>query len=313
MNLSLIAGSSNIALAEATANCMETPLSIADVAQFPDSEQHVQLRDSVRGADVFILQATSPPVDSNLVELLFLCNAARRAGAERVTAVVPYFGYARQDRRARGREALAARLAADMIVAAGADRCVGIDVHGRTFEGFFSIPLEHLSAVPLLVQRVQQTSISGESVVVAPDLGAVKLAEVFAQELNLPVAVVRKARVSGSEVSVAGVMGDVRGRIPIIVDDMISTGATIRAAAEALVGAGARSRIIVAATHGLFVGTAAENLSHDWLERIIVSDSIPQSPHAGLQVETVSVAPLLAEAIAKLHTGTSLAGLIKYE
>jgi len=313
MTLLLIAGSSNVPLAEATARCMETPLSIADVTQFPDSEQHVQLLESVRGADVFILQATSPPVDKNLVELLFLCDAARRAGSERVTAVVPYFGYARQDRRARGREALAARLSGDMIAGSGADRFVGIDIHGRTVEGFFSIPVEHLSAVPLLVQRVQQMSIGDESVVVAPDLGAVKLAEAFAQELNLPVAVVRKARVSGSEVSVAGVMGDVRDRIPIIVDDMISTGATIHAAAEALMSAGAQRRMIVAATHGLFVGTAAESLGQEWLERIIVTDTVPQSAEGGLPVETVTVATLLADAITKLHDRKSLAGLIKYE
>ena len=312
MAFSLIAGSANIPLATATANLLEARLSIADVQHFPDGEQHVELRDSVRGADVFILQPTSPPVDKNLIELLFLCDAARHAGAEHVTAVVPYFGYARQDRRARGREALAARLTADMIAAAGAERVVGVDVHTPTIEGFFSVPFEHVSAVSLLLERISGV-LPSESVVVSPDLGAVKLAERFASELGLPVAVVRKARVSGTEVSVTGVTGNVRNHVPVIVDDMISTGATIRAAAEAVMRAGARSRAIVVATHGLFVGKATESLRQEWLERIIVTDTIPQSPDTGLPLETVSVASLLAEVVGRLHRRESLSGLIKRE
>jgi ribose-phosphate pyrophosphokinase len=230
-----------------------------------------------------------------------------------VTAVVPYYAYARQDRRARGREALAARLTADMFSVAGADRVVGVDAHTATIEGFFSIPFEHLTAVSLLLKQVQRLPKLAEGVIVSPDLGAVKLAERFARELELPVAVVRKTRVSGAKVSVAGVTGDVKGRVPIIVDDMISTGSTVQAAGEAVIGAGARAEAVVVATHGLFVGKAAMILRQDWIEQIIVTDSIPQSLESGLPLEVVSIAPLLAEAIRRLNARESLADLIKYE
>lgn len=312
MNLSLIAGSANRPLASAVAACLGVTAMLPEVLQFPDGEQHVQLPASVRGADVYILQPTSPPVDEHLIELLFLSDATRRAGAERITAVVPYVGYARQDRRAHGREALAARLSADMFQMARVDRVVGMDVHGRSIEGFFSIPFDHLSAVPLLLQELVRFGVPDNGVLVAPDLGAVKLAERFARDLDLPVAIVRKTRLSGTEVAVTGVIGDVHGRIPIIVDDMISTGATIRAAAEALLSAGARSKVTVVATHGLFVGDAADRLCGDWLERVIVSDTVRVHADA-LPVDTVSVAELLSQAIGRLHRGESLSGLVTYE
>jgi ribose-phosphate pyrophosphokinase len=200
-----------------------------------------------------------------------------------------------------------------MIAGAGAERVVGIDVHSRTIEGFFSVPFEHLSAVPLLIKEAERLRVSSESVVVSPDLGAVKLAESFAKELVLPVAAVRKARLSGSEVSVTGVTGHVRGRSPVMVDDMISTGATIRAAAEAVMRGGARNRALVFATHGLFVGGARDVLREEWVEQIVVTDSVPQLPDPDLPLHIVSVAPLLAEAIRRLHGRQSLAGLIKHE
>jgi ribose-phosphate pyrophosphokinase len=217
MDICIVPGSCNMPLVEATAACLGAALVRTEVTKFPDGEQHVQLLDSVRGAGVFLVQPTGPPVDSHLIELLLLADAARRAGAERITAVIPYFGYARQDRRARGREALAARLAADMIAVAGVDRVVAVDVHSRTIEGFFSIPFDHVSAVPLLVREVLQLGLPSQGVIVSPDLGAVKLAERFAKKLDLPVAVVRKARVSGAEVT-AGCHRDVR-TIPSVTND----------------------------------------------------------------------------------------------
>ncbi len=313
MELSLVAGSANRPLAAAAAASLGIPLTSADVRQFPDGEQHVQLRQSVRGADVFVLQPTSPPVDKHLIELLFLCDAARRAGAERITAVIPYLGYARQDRRAHAREALAARLAADMVTTVGVDRVVGIDVHGHSIEAFFSAPFDQLSAVPLLLQELVRLGFPSESVIVAPDLGAVKLAERYAKDLDLPVAIVRKTRVSGTEVTVTGVIGDVRGRVPIIVDDMISTGATIRAAADALLRAGARPGATVVATHGLFVGDAADRLCGDWLERVIVADTVRPHTNTLLPLHMVSVSGLLSDGIGRLHRGESLAGLVTYE
>jgi ribose-phosphate pyrophosphokinase len=313
MELSIVAGSANRQLAESVAALLSTAPTSADVQQFADGEQHVQLGASVRGADVFIVQPTSPPVDKHLIELLLLSDAARRAGAGRVTAVVPYFGYARQDRRARGRESVAARLAADMVTTAGVDRVVGIDMHGRAMEGFFSVPFDHISAVPLLLQEVIRLGLPDDGVVVAPDLGAVKLAERYAKELDLPVAIVRKVRVSGTEVAVTGVSGEVQDRVPIIVDDMISTGGTVRAAADALLSAGAREGVTVIASHGLFVGGAADRLSGGWLQRVIVSDTVVAREIERLPVLTVSVAHLVSETINRLHRSESLSGLVVYE
>lgn len=313
MEMSLVFGSANRPLASAVAACLGITPMLPEVLQFPDGEQHVQLRESVRGADVYILQPTSPPVDKHLIELLLLSDAARRAGAERITAVVPYVGYARQDRRAHGRESLAARLTADMFQMARVDRVVGVDVHGRSMEGFFSIPFDHLSAVQLLLQELVRLGVPDDGIVVAPDLGAVKLAERYAKELGLPVAIVRKTRLSGSEVAVTGVIGNVQNRVPIIVDDMISTGATIRAAADALVSGGARPGATVVATHGLFVGDAADRLCGEWLQRVIVSDTVRVHTNTHLPVHTVSVADLLAQAIGRLHRGESLSGLVTYE
>jgi len=313
MDVCLVPGSGNVPLAEAVAASLGVALVHTEVTKFPDGEQHVRLRDPVRGADVFVVQSTGPPVDTHLVELLLLADAAQRAGAERVTAVIPYFGYARQDRRAHGREALAARLAADVIAVSGVDRVAAVDVHTRTMEGFFSVPFDHISAVPLLLGEVLHLGLPPDAVIVSPDLGAVKLAERFAKELDLPVAVVRKSRLSGAEVAVTGVTGNVRGRAPIIVDDMISTGGTIRAAAEALLSAGARDTVTVVATHGLFAGDALERLRGNWLDRMIVTDSVPQPAAASLPLHVVSIAPLLADAIGRLERREALAGLIWFE
>jgi ribose-phosphate pyrophosphokinase len=313
MDIRIVAGSGNVPLAEVVAASLGVALVQAELTKFPDGEQHVRLLDSVRGAGVFLVQPTGPPVDSHLVELLLLADAVRRAGAERITAVIPYFGYARQDRRAQGREALAARLAADMIAVSGVDGIAAVDVHTRTMEGFFSVPFDHISAVPLLLRELLTLGFPPDAVVVSPDLGAVKLAERFAKELALPVAVVRKSRLSGAEVAVTGVTGNVRGRAPIIVDDMISTGGTIKAAGEALRSAGARDSVTVVATHGVFAGNALERLRGDWLDRVIVTDSVPQPAAAGLPLHVVSIASLLADAIGRLYRRESLSGLISYE
>jgi ribose-phosphate pyrophosphokinase len=310
--LSLITGTANHALGEAVASALGVSLSPAQVQHFPDGEQHVELLESVRGSDVFIVQPTSPPVDQHLIELLLLCDAARRAGADRVTAVVPYFGYARQDRRTHGREPLAARLAADAIAITRVDRVVAVDVHGRGIEGFFSVAFEQLAATPFLLKRLIQDKLPEESVVVSPDFGAVKLAEYYARELDLPMAVVRKTRISGTAVKVSGVTGDVRNRVPIIVDDMISTGATIKAASDALMHSGALPGATVVATHGLFVGEAADNLCGEWLKRVIVTDTVHQEAGTCIPLDEVPVSALLADAIGRLHRRESLDGLISY-
>jgi len=220
VKLALLPGSANPRLALAIAGVLGESLARCHLEAFPDSEQHVEILESVRGSDVYVIQPTSPPVDSHLVELLLLGDAARRAGAGRITAVVPYFGYARQDRRAKGREPVTSRLVADLIQPAF-DRVIALDVHTSSIEGLFRIPIEHLSAVPVLAEAVRAARLP-KSVIVAPDLGAVKLAEQYAGMLDLPVEVVRKRRVSAQRVTVSGIVGEVAGRAPIIVDDMIS-------------------------------------------------------------------------------------------
>jgi ribose-phosphate pyrophosphokinase len=312
MELTIFAGSANAPLAEAVAAKLNLPLGKREVHRFPDGELHVEIQESVRGHDVYLVQPTNFPAEKHLIELLLLADASHRAGATRLTAIIPYFGYARQDRRASGREAVAARLVAELLgCGALLERVVTVDVHTGTIEGFFGIPMEHLSAVPMLVKSIGDDA-GPDSVVVAPDLGAVKLAERYAKPLALPVAMVHKSRISGSEVSVRGTTGEVRGRKPIIVDDMISTGGTIKAAIETLLEEGCEPQITVVASHGLFVGPALERLSGAPVRRFVVTDSVRRQEGLPLPLEVVSLAPLLAEAIERLYNDRSLDDLIAH-
>jgi ribose-phosphate pyrophosphokinase len=307
----LLAGSTNHALALAVAEGLRRELGQLTILHFPDGELHVEIDDSIRERDVYLLQSTSPPVGEHLLELLLLADASRRAGAHRVTAVMPYFGYARQDRRATGREPVSARLVADVLQVSGINRVVAIDLHVASLEGFFVVPVEHLSAQSLLAETVRPW-VRPDSVVIAPDLGAAKLAERYASQLGLPVAVVHKTRLSGEDVRAERIVGEVRGRAPIIVDDMISTGGTIEAAAKALVAAGCRPEVIVATTHALLVGRAVERLAGLPLLRLIATDTVGRGPEPTLSIDTVSVGLLLADTIDRLHHGRSLADLMAH-
>ena len=310
MEQTLFAGSANARLAEAIAAELGTSQGALDIDRFPDGELHVEIKQSVRGHDVYLIQPTSPPVERNLLELLMLADAAHRAGAARLTAVIPYLGYARQDRRVLGREAVGARLIAELLAAGGLlQRIVAVDVHSPAIEGFFGVPLEHLSVVPLLVESVRNY-VTENCVIVAPDLGAAKLAERFARPLGLPVAIVHKSRLSGSEVSVQRVTGDILGRTPIIVDDMISTGGTVEAAIEVLLSGGCKPEITVVASHGLFVGPALKRLSVGPIKRIVITDSVRTPEGLELPLEVVSLAPLLARAVDCLHNDRSLGDLL---
>jgi ribose-phosphate pyrophosphokinase len=310
MEQTLLAGSANVRLAETVAAKLGTSQGALNVDRFPDGELHVEIKQSVRGHDVYLIQPTSPPVERHLLELLLLADAAHRAGAARLTAVIPYLGYARQDRRASGREAVGARLVAELLAAGGlVQRVVVVDVHSPAVEGFFGIPLEHVSAVPLLVESVRN-HVTENSVIVAPDLGAAKLAERYARPLGLPVAIVHKRRLSGSEVSVRSVTGDVRGHTPIIVDDMISTGGTVEAAIEVLLSGGCEPELTVVASHGLLVGPAVKRLKVGPLKRIVITDSVRTPEGLELPLEVVSLAPLLARAVDYLHNDRSLGDLL---
>ena len=293
----LFAGSANPPLAHDVARALGTSLAPATIERFPDGEVHVQLLQNPRGREVVLVQPTSPPPDQHLFELLALADACRRAEATRITAVIPYYAYARQDRRATGFESVAARLVADLLVAAGVQRVITLDPHTQAIEGFFTIPIERLTAVPALADAIRPYR-SPDGVIVAPDLGAAKLAETYGRLLELPVAIVHKTRTGPEAVKVSRVSGDVHGKVPIVVDDMISTGGTIEAALWAVASAGAqRGNALVAATHGLFVGSCVNRLKGLEIKRLFVTDSAGPVPTIGLEVERVSVATILAASI----------------
>jgi ribose-phosphate pyrophosphokinase len=302
----VLAGSANVPLAQAIASQLGVALVPRILERFPDGEVHVEVQKSVCGDDVCLVQPTGPPVDGNLLELMLLADACRRDGSRRLTAVVPYFGYARQDRRARGREAVGARLVADLFRVGRFERILAVDLHSPSLEGFFEMPVEALTAVPLLAEAARPF-VGEQTVVVAPDLGAAKLADRYGRLLDCPVAVVHKTRLTGSEVSARGVSGNVQGRRAILVDDMVSTGATIEAASRALEAAGALPGSTVVASHGLFCGDALERLAATGVAQLIVTDSLPGPSRAPLPIRIVRIGGLLATAIERLHADRPVA------
>lgn len=310
MIVKILSGAANLKLATAIAGARGTHAVQRLLERFPDGELHIELQETVRGQDVYLIQPTSPPVVEHLFELLLMADACRRAGAARLTAVIPYFGYARQDRRAHGREPLSARLVAELIQVSGIERIVTVDLHSRAVESAFAIPLEHLSAVPMLARALRPV-IDRNTVVVAPDVGAAKMAEQYAELLDLPVAIVHKTRISGEQVKVRRIIGDVRGKELLVVDDMISTGGTIEEAIRALLEAGCSSSgVKVSASHGLFVGAAAQRLGALAIHKLYVSDSVAAPEQFALPLQVVSLAPLLADAIHCLNEEESLAHII---
>lgn len=308
MDLRIVPGTANPLLAAAVARTLRTGLVTCELDRFPDGELRPVV-DHLRGDDVYVIQPTGPPVSDHLMELLLLLDACRRDGAGRITAVVPYFGYARQDRRSRPGEPVGARVVADALAASGAQCLVVVDPHSAALEATCGIPVEMLTAVPVLAGALA-ADVPGNAVIVAPDLGAVKLAEHYASLLQRPVAVVRKTRMTGATVRAEEIAGHVAGRPAIIVDDMISTGATIEAAARVVLAHGGTSGIVAAATHGLLVGGAARRLRGLPVRRVVTTDTLPQGHSGALALRSESVAPLLADAIGRLHHDQPLAGLL---
>ncbi|HSE85170.1 MAG TPA: ribose-phosphate pyrophosphokinase [Candidatus Binatia bacterium] len=311
MSLKILAGSANLSLAENIARNVNVEIVRRVLERFPDGELHIELQESVRGHDVYLVQPTCPPVDEHLFELFLMADACRRAGAIHLTAVIPYFGYARQDRRAHGREPLSVRLIADLLAKSGIRRLVAVDLHSQGVESAFAIPVEHMSAVSILAEAIR-SSVPRNAVIVSPDLGAVKMAERYAKLLDLPVAIIHKTRISGADVSVQRIVGDVRDKQVLVIDDMISTGGTIAKAIQALLEAGCLSSgIRVAASHGLLVGPAAERLGKLPIEKIYVSDSVPTPERFPTPIQVSSLDRLLAETIQRLHNQQSIAGLVQ--
>jgi ribose-phosphate pyrophosphokinase len=305
--LQLIAGNASVELADRIAHELGIARTAAKVDRFPDGEIDVRVDANVRGNDVFLVQSTCPPVNENLLELLLLIDAVRRASADRVTAVIPYYGYARKDRKDEGRVPISAKLVANLLVTAGVHRVITVDLHAQQIQGFFDIPVDHLWAAPTIARYVRDPPIP-DLTVVAPDVGSSRMARGYANRLGGELAIVDKRRISADKTETVAVIGNVRGRNVVLVDDMISTAGSITEAARTVLAAGARS-VRIAATHGVLCGPARERLARAPVEELILTDTIPVDPVGLPRLRVLSVAGLLAEAIRRVHEEKSISVL----
>ena len=304
----IFGGTANPALAAAVARELHVQIGACAIDRFPDGEVAVRLLEPVRRKEVFLVQSTSPPVNDHLVELLAFADACRRAAAARITSIVPYFGYARSDKRHGRREPITGRVVADLLEAVGIAHVVTVDLHTPQIEGFFHAPVDSLTAVPTLC-RALRDRLPADFVVVSPDAGRVQLATQYAQCLGAPVIVLHKRRQSGVETEVTHIVGDVSNRACLIVDDMISTGGTMAESITALLTAGARPEIMVAATHGLFVHDARKKLSHPAVREVLVTDTVRVPEMDWPQLRVITIAPLIAGAVERLMADGSLGDL----
>jgi ribose-phosphate pyrophosphokinase len=309
-NLKLFGGRANPKLAQSISDYLGIPLGAVTIATFPDGELHVRLEEDVRGRDVFIIQPTCQPVNESLMELLIFIDCARRASAERITAVMPYFGYARQDRKDEGRVPITAKLVANLIATAGCDRVLTIDLHAAQIQGFFDIPVDNLYAEPVLSRYYTGRNLQ-DLVLVSPDVGNAKRARVYAHRLGGDLAVINKRRVTGSDVEVGRIIGDVEGKTVLMMDDMISTAGTIAGAAVVCKKHGAK-RIFVGATHAVLSGQSVERLREAPIDEVVVTDTVPVGPEKVLGVGklvVLTVADLIGEAIHRIHNDESVSSL----
>jgi ribose-phosphate pyrophosphokinase len=307
----LFAGTGNRALAEAVAGCLGTELGDLKITRFADGEIYVKFEESVRGADVFLLQPTCPPIDQNLLEMLILVDALKRASAGTITCILPYYGYARQEKKDAPREPITAKLIANLLTTAGVDHVVTMDLHADAIQGFFDIPMDHLTALPLIAEHLSaKVRGRGDVVVVSPDEGRVKKVRRIASALDVPLAVGYKFHPEHGVSDITHLAGDVRGKTCIVYDDMISSGGSINEIVDALLEHGARPEITVACTHALLVGPAVKRLSRPEIKELIVTDTIPMTPERMLDKITVlSTAPMFAEAISRIWTDGSVSSL----
>jgi ribose-phosphate pyrophosphokinase len=309
-NIKVFAGNANPALAKKVCEYLSIPLGNVIVGRFPDGEIDVKVDEDVRGSDIFIIQPTCPPVNENLAELLILIDCFKRASSARITAVLPYYGYARKDRKDEGRVPITAKLVANLVTVAGADRLLTIDLHAAQIQGFFDIPVDHLLAFPVLSGYYRKKDLS-DFVVVSPDVGGIKIARLYSNHLHMRLAVVDKRRVGPEETVVGFVIGDVRDKNAIIIDDLIATGGSICQAARILKEKGAKD-IYVGATHPVLCGSVAEKMKDSPIKEIAVTDTIPLNEQArglGAKIKVLSVASLLGEAIKRIHTNKSISSM----
>ncbi len=308
----VFAGNSNLPLARSVCANLRRELSVASVSRFSDGEIQVEIGENVRGCDTFIIQSTSPDANQNLMELLIMTDALKRSSATSITAVVPYYGYARQDRKVASRSPITAKLVADLIEAAGVTRVVSMDMHAGQIQGFFNIPFDHLYAAPVMLEHMRRR-FDGHAenvVIVSPDAGGVERVRAYSKRLGTTIGMIDKRRTKPNEAEIMNVVGEVQGKVAVILDDMIDTAGTLTQAANALVDKGA-SRVFAYATHAVLSGPAVERITKSPIEEVVVTDTIAPSPAAAgcSKIEVVTVSKLLAEAVRRIHQADSLSSL----
>ena len=304
--LKLFGGTANPGLGEAIASYLGLPPGQRTITRFADGEIYVRFEENARGEDTFVIQPTCPPVNEHLMELLIMMDALRRASAGRITAVIPYYGYARKDKKDAPREPITGRLVADLLVTAGADRILTVDLHAGQIEGFFNKPVDHLRALPLFADYLREKNLD-RGVVVAADDGSVRRSKQLADRLDLPLAIIFQRRVGKDVKEPVQIVGDVEGRIPIMIEDVIDTAGTLFGAVDVLVGKGARPEVYICATHAVLASPAVQRLSRDEIREVIVTNTVPIPPEKRVPKLTVlSAAPLLAEAIRRIHLNQSV-------
>ncbi len=312
-SLRIFTGNANPELAAKIARELRTPLGEITVKHFSDGEICVQIEESARGQDIFIVQPTCYPVNDNLMELMIMIDAFRRASARRITVVLPYYGYARQDKKIKPREAVTARLVANMLTQTGASRVLCVDLHAGQIQGFFDLPVDHLYAGPLIADYMIANGLqNGNICVVSPDVGGVARARALAEHLRTSIAIIAKRRPEANKVEIMEIIGDVRGKICVMVDDMMDTGGTIVQGAEALIERGA-SAVHACVTHGVLSGNAIERINASSLQSLLITDTIPLPPDKhSPKIKVLSVAPLLADAILRIHEDNSISELFSH-
>ncbi|MBI1909225.1 MAG: ribose-phosphate pyrophosphokinase [Deltaproteobacteria bacterium] len=308
--LKIFSGTSNPELAKKIAGQIGVPLGNMVIHRFSDGEVFVEIDENVRGMDVFIVQSTSYPANEHLMELLIVIDALKRASADRITAVMPYYGYARQDRKVQPRTPITSKLVADLLTAAGTDRVLSIDLHAGQIQGFFNIPFDHLYATPIFLDYLAKEKMTENLVLVSPDAGGTERARAYAKRLNAELAVIDKRRTSANKSEVMNLIGDVEGRNAIIIDDIVDTAGTLTQAAEAVKKKGAK-KVFAVCTHPVLSGPAVDRINQSVLEKVVVADTIPLGEKTKLtkKITVLSIGSYLGEAIRRIHTGDSVSGL----
>lgn len=307
--LKVFSGNSNINLAQAICKALNIPLGKANVKKFSDGEIQLEIEENVRGTDVFIVQSTCTPVNTSLMELLIMLDAMKRSSAERITAVMPYYGYARQDRKVAPRAPITAKLIADLITTAGASRVLTIDLHAGQIQGFFNIPVDHLYAAPVMIESIK-TKFADNLVIVSPDAGGVERARAFAKRLGATLAIIDKRRAQPNQSNIMNIIGEIKGKTALLLDDMVDTAGTLAQSADALLEAGAKS-VAACCTHPVLSGKAIERINQSALQELVVTDTIPlrKEAQACKKIFVLPVSKLLAEAIKRIHNNDSVSSL----